>query len=96
MPHERTGGARHTQPQVRLPGRICVKLLDSCTELLATAAAVAGVRRDRGGDRGCEGCLGRAPRHHHPALRALMCTVSPRVPIRVADSVQSINQPQLG
>lgn len=42
------GGAHHTQPQVRLSGCICVKLLDSCMELVATAAAVAGVRQDRG------------------------------------------------
>ena len=42
------GGAHHTQPQVRLSGCICVKLFDSCMELVAPAAAVAGVRQDRG------------------------------------------------
>ena len=80
----RTGGARHRRPHVRLSGCVCVKWLDGCTEL---------VRQDQEGHRGCEGRLARAPGHRRLALCALMRPVHPRLPIRATDSVQSVNQP---
>lgn len=85
MLRSRTGGARRSRPHVRLSGCVCVKWLDGCTELVATAAAVAGGRQDQEGHRGCEGCPARASRHRRSALCAPMRPVHPRLSTRATD-----------